>query len=172
MRRTPSTLWIYAPGWWSPAVGRTRRTHRSKAGHHSVHWLRPLVPGTTVQYGNLKKKFHQQLLNWNARWHLKRTREAKTHCTFSFNRFKEKKGLRRPYHRPSLIPFIVNFLTWRKHRVRYNDVFSDWEDITCGVPQGTKLGPIIFVAIVNNVARNSNIHTKFVDDLTVRNHRY
>ena len=68
--------------------------------------------------------------------------------------------------RPSL-PFIVNFLTGTKHRVHYNDVFSNWEDITCGVPQGTKLGPIIFLVIVNNVVRNSNIRAKFVDDLTV-----
>ena len=61
--------------------------------------------------------------------------------------------------RPSLLPFIVN-LTGRKHRVRYNDV-------TCDVPLGTKLGPIIFLAIVNNVATNYNIRVKFVDDLTV-----
>ena len=69
--------------------------------------------------------------------------------------------------RPSLLPFIVNFLTGHKHRVRYNDVFSDWKDITCGVPQDTKLGPIICLAFVNNVARNSNIRAKFVNDLTV-----
>ena len=51
--------------------------------------------------------------------------------------------------------------------MRYNDVLSDWQDITCGVPQGTKLGPIIFLAIVNGVARNSNVRAKFVDDLTL-----
>ena len=65
------------------------------------------------------------------------------------------------------IHFYENGRNRRKHRVRYNDVFSDWEDITCGVPQGTKLGPIIFLAIVNSVARNSDIRAKFVDDLTL-----
>ena len=61
----------------------------------------------------------------------------------------------------------MNFLTGCNHRVRYNYVFYDREDITCGVPQGTKLGLIIFLAIVNNVARDSNICATFVDDLTV-----
>ena len=69
--------------------------------------------------------------------------------------------------RPSLLPFVISFLSGRRHRVCFNGVLSDWQDITCGVPQGTKLGPIIFLAIVNHVARNSDIRAKFVDDLTL-----
>ena len=69
--------------------------------------------------------------------------------------------------RPSLLPFVISFLSGRRHRVCYNGILSDWQDISCGVPQGTKLGPIIFLAIVNNVARNCNIRAKFVDDLTL-----
>ena len=69
--------------------------------------------------------------------------------------------------RPSLLMFVANFLSNRKHRVRYEDIISDYDMITCGVPQGTRLGPIIFLAVINRLCRNSPIHVKYVDDLTI-----
>ena len=51
------------------------------------------------------------------------------------------------------------------HRVRYGDVISEFEAITCGVPQGTKLGPVVFLAIVNSLCRTNQLRVKFVDDL-------
>ena len=45
----------------------------------------------------------------------------------------------------------------------YGDSVSEWQEITCGVPQGTKLGPILFLCLVNSIAAQHPIHVKFVD---------
>ena len=39
--------------------------------------------------------------------------------------------------RPELIPVIISFLQDQRHRVLYGDGLSDWQQITCGVPEGT-----------------------------------
>ncbi|KAI8516655.1 hypothetical protein Bbelb_052360 [Branchiostoma belcheri] len=45
---------------------------------------------------------------------------------------------------------------------------SAWEDLTCGLPQGTVLAPIIFVAIINCATKDVRARDwKFVDDLTI-----
>ena len=54
--------------------------------------------------------------------------------------------------RPSLLSFVASFLSGRQHQVRYEDVLSSWDEITCGVPQGTRLGPIIFLAVINSLS--------------------
>ena len=69
--------------------------------------------------------------------------------------------------RPELIPVISSFLQDRQHRVSYGEALSNWANITCGVPQGTLLGPIIFLCVVNSVARNAPLHVKYVDDLSL-----
>ena len=58
-------------------------------------------------------------------------------------------------------------LSGRKQRVRVSRATSDWYDLTCGVPQGTKVGPVVFLAMVNNVAKFQPNRWKFVDDITV-----
>ena len=67
--------------------------------------------------------------------------------------------------RISLLPIAINFLCDRKHRVLYGDHTSGWQYISCGVPQGTKLGPILFLCLVNSVAMNEPVRVKFVDEL-------
>ncbi len=44
---------------------------------------------------------------------------------------------------------------------------SDWFEVTCGVPQGTKVGPVVFLAMVNGVASVHPDRWKCVDDITV-----
>ena len=41
------------------------------------------------------------------------------------------------------------------------------DTITCGLPLGIKLGPIVFLAVINSLCRNATLHVKYVDDLTV-----
>ncbi|XP_042875153.1 uncharacterized protein LOC122255263 [Penaeus japonicus] len=69
--------------------------------------------------------------------------------------------------RPHLLAFVTSFLSDRRHRVRYQDALSDWDSISCGVPQGTRLGPVVFLAIINRLCSNVDIRAKYVDDLTL-----
>ena len=69
--------------------------------------------------------------------------------------------------RSSIIPFVCSFLTERRHRVRYKGATSDYAPITCGVPQGTRAGCVVFLALVNSFCRAVAKRGKFVDDLAM-----
>ena len=65
--------------------------------------------------------------------------------------------------------WFQSYLTDRKQYVLYNNVLSQNLGITCGVPQGSGLGPLIFLIYVNDIA-NCLTHSKlisFADDTTV-----
>ena len=70
--------------------------------------------------------------------------------------------------RSEIIPWIADFLTSRRQRVQYHSALSEWEILSCGVPQGTKFGPIIFIALINDASENAITHSfKYVDDLSL-----
>ena len=70
--------------------------------------------------------------------------------------------------RRTIIPWICDFLTARKQCVRYRGVLSNWTEVCAGIPQGTRLGPIIFLAMVNDACPHDQLHSfKYVDDLTL-----
>ena len=66
--------------------------------------------------------------------------------------------------------WFQSYLTYRKQYVLYyNNVQSQTLAITCGVPQGSVLGPLFFLVYVNDIA-NCLTHSKlisFADDTTV-----
>ena len=67
------------------------------------------------------------------------------------------------------LKWFHSFLSNRKQFVSYNKVNSKYRDITCGVPQGSILGPLLFLLYVNEMAYVSNLlfSILFADDTNV-----
>ncbi|KAI8518797.1 hypothetical protein Bbelb_020540 [Branchiostoma belcheri] len=69
--------------------------------------------------------------------------------------------------RPALIPWICSFISDRRQRVCYQGKHFDWLYLTCGVAQGTVLGPIISLSVIDSALRDVTDRWKYVDDMNL-----
>ena len=65
---------------------------------------------------------------------------------------------------PTLLYWIAAFLTNRQQAVRIGGNLSDGKTLKRGVPQGTKLGVILFTVMTNKMLSDWRLRIKFVDD--------
>ena len=64
------------------------------------------------------------------------------------------------------LKWFTNYLPRRKQYIEYKDIKTSDLDITCGAPQGSILGPLLFIIYTNDIYNVCNIlqPIMFVDD--------
>ena len=68
----------------------------------------------------------------------------------------------------NLLKVLKHFLTNRKQRVVLNGQSSSWTNVKAGVPQGSILGPLLFLRYINDLADGLSSNTKlFADDTSL-----
>ena len=66
--------------------------------------------------------------------------------------------------------WIENWLSNRKQRVVINGKSSEWTSVNSGVPQGSVLGPVLFLIYINDIDENITCRiSKFADDTKITN---
>ena len=65
-----------------------------------------------------------------------------------------------------LFDIITDLLNFRKQRVVSNGQYSSWTSIEAGVPQGSILGPLLFLIYIDDLSDNLTTNVKLFADNT------
>jgi len=57
-----------------------------------------------------------------------------------------------------IVKWMFSFLEGRQQRVKVNDVFSNWTQLLGGMPQGSWLGPLIFLLLIDDLQLDCLVH--------------
>ena len=69
---------------------------------------------------------------------------------------------------PRVVTWVKEFLSGRTQRVRVEEQLSEEVRVTSGVPQGSVLGPLLFLAYINDIWRNMESTIRlFADDCVI-----
>ena len=67
-----------------------------------------------------------------------------------------------------LLNLLLEFLSERYQRTVLNSKSSDWRMIMAGIPQGSVLGPLLFLVYINDLANNLLSYVRlFADDTSL-----
>ena len=71
--------------------------------------------------------------------------------------------------RGNALSWLKDYLSHRQQYVVYNGVSSDLLTIKCGVPQGSILGPLLFLLYINDISQTSSLlsYIIFADDTNI-----
>ena len=65
----------------------------------------------------------------------------------------------------SIVNWFLSYLSNRRQRVVINGQASDWASVLAGVPQGSILGPLLFLIFINDIVKHTGCSIRlFADD--------